>query len=351
MTHKVLAARDRAMYRGLLYIERSTRDPAAVLGLGSALLYALSFMATTALDSNVRSYARQLAWRSFRLWRWNWPDLPAELDADTVSEFVHACGALERLGVRFPRLKRRVRTASRRFATTEYLWFDPHREPPPADVPELCACGSTSPRRRRRCVNLECRSRLGRMSRLRLWTLSLTSVFCGDRNGVPFGITYEEMMRWLPRMRAYHGPRRDVASFYDSVYAISHVVYTLNDYGVWLLDPRLLPHEFEYLVDHLDTALQVGDPDMVGEFLDSLRAFGLDNEDAHIAAGVEFLIATQNRNGSWGPQDEGAEYPRFHATWAALDGLRDFAWRGYGLSYPRLAPALQRWAKQPAPVA
>jgi hypothetical protein len=186
------------------------------------------------------------------------------------------------------------------------------------------------------------------MSRLRLWTLSLTSVFCGDRGGVPFGISYEEMMRWLPRMRAYHPPSRGVADFYDSVYAISHVVYTLNDYGVWLLDPRLLPHEFEYLTTHLGAALQLGDPDMVGEFLDSLRAFGLDGDDAHIAAGIEFLVATQNRNGSWGPQGEGAEYPRFHATWAALDGLRDFAWRGYGLSYPRLAPALIRWARQPA---
>lgn len=347
MAVKLLVARDRAVYRGLRYVERNTRHPAAILGLGSASLYALSFMATTALDSEVRSYARQLALRSFRLWRWNWPDLPDKPDADTVSEFVHACGALERLGLRFPRLKRRVRAASRKFATTEYLWFDPHREPPPADVPEVCCCGASSPRRRRRCVNPECGSALERMSRLRLWTLSLTSVFCGDRNGVPFGISYEEMMRWLPRMRDYQGPGRSVASFYDSVYAISHVVYTLNDYGVWLLNPRLLPHEFEYLIDHLDAALAVGDPDMVGEFLDSLRAFGLGNDDAHIAAGIEFLVATQNRDGSWGSQEEGAEYPRFHATWAALDGLRDFAWRGYGLSYPRLAPALARWARRP----
>ena len=351
MTTTLLRARDRAIYRGLCYVERNTRRPDAILQLGSALLYALSFMATTALDWRVRSYARQLALRSFRYWKWTYPDLPPDLDADTVSEFVHACGALERLGLRFPRLKPRLRAAAKRFDTTAYLWFDPRLEPPPADVPELCPCGATSPRRRRRCINAECGSALGRMSRLRLWTLSLTSVFCGDRNGVPFGIGYEDMMRWLPHMRRYRGPNRDVAAFYDSVYAISHVVYTLNDYGVWLLDPRLLPHEYEFLTRHLGAALAIGDPDMVGEFMDSLRAFGLDNDDAHIEAGVEFLVASQNRDGSWGAQEAGMEYPRFHATWAALDGLRDFAWRGYGLSYPRLQPALKRWAREPAAAA
>lgn len=346
MTPKLFIARDQAIYRGLRYIERSTRHPEAVMQLGSALLYALSFMATTSLDGRVRSYARQLALRSFYFWKCTWSPLPDTADADTISEFVHACGALERLGVRFGRLKRRLRAASKKHSTTEYLWFDPHREPPPADVPELCGCGTISPRRRRRCVNPECRQALERMSRMRVWTLSLTSVFCGDRNGVPFGITYEDMMRWLPRMRTYHDPRRGVAGFYDSAYAISHVVYTLNDYGVWLLDPRLLPHEFEFLVDNLPAALAVGDPDMVGEFVDSLRAFGLDNDDPHIEAGVAFLVEAQNRNGSWGPTDAGTEYPRFHATWAALDGLRDFAWKGYGLSYPRLAPSLARWARQ-----
>jgi hypothetical protein len=347
MTTALEAARDRAIRRGLGYIERSTRTPEGVQGVGSALLYALSFMATTALDWNVRSYSRALARRSFHMWRWVRGELPGTPDADTISDFVHALGALERLGLRFPRLKARLRVASQRFPATEYLGFDPHREAPPSGVPEPCACGAVSPRRKRRCTNPECGLALAPMSRLRLWTLALTSAYCGDRNGVPFGISYEGMMRWLPRMRSYRGPERGLAEFYDSVYAISHVVYTLNDYGVWRLDPRLLPQEFEYLVDHLEAALHVGDPDMIGEFLDSLRSFGYDSPDAPIAAGIGVLVSAQNKDGSWGPLEDDASYPRFHATWAALDGLRDFAWRGYGLSYPRLGPALTRWARRP----
>lgn len=347
MTTSLLAARDRAVYRGLRYVERTTRTPVGAASLGSALLYALSFMATTAADAYVRAYARRLALRSYAFWKWNQGRLPDDAGADTICEFVHAIGALERLGVRFPALKRRLRRAARRFEASAYLWFNPEREAPPTDVPEPCACGATNPRRTRRCVNPDCRSKLEPMSPLRLWTLSLTSAYCGDRNGVPFGVEYEDMMRWLPQMRCYQPLRRGVAPFYDSVYAISHVVYTLNDYGIWLLDPRLLPHEYEFLVEHLESALAVGDPDMVGEFMDSLRAFGLDHDDAHVAAGLEFLIASQNRDGSWGTQEPDLDYPRFHATWAALDGLRDFAWRGYGLSYPRLAPSLARWARRP----
>ncbi|MCP3139483.1 hypothetical protein [Pyxidicoccus xibeiensis] len=350
MKRSLLMARDRALYRGLAFLERETRRPERLAAFGSALLYSLSFMATTSRDATVRAYTRQLALRSFRAWQAYWPGQVEAHDADTVSELVHAYGAAERLGLRFPRLKRELLALSRRFPASDYLWFDPNHEPPPTNVPETCACGWSNPRGRRRCVNPECRARLSRMSPLRLWTISLTAAFCGDRNGVPFGVRYERMMRWLPHMRGYAHPRRGVGGFYDSAYAISHVVYTLNDYGVWLLDPRLLPHEFEYLTTHLEAALEVGDPDMVGEFLDSLRAFGLDNEDPHVAAGIGFLVETQNRDGSWGERDGALDYTRFHATWAALDGLRDFAWRGAGLSFPRLAPSLRRWARLAPPV-
>src|SRR5512134_3490243 len=94
MTTALEAARDRAIRRGLGYIERSTRTPEGVQGVGSALLYALSFMATTALDWNVRSYSRALARRSFHMWRWVRGELPGTPDADTISDFVHALGAL-----------------------------------------------------------------------------------------------------------------------------------------------------------------------------------------------------------------------------------------------------------------
>ena len=103
MTTSLLAARDLALYRGLRYVERTTRTPVGAASLGSALLYALSFMATTAADPNVRSYARQLARRSYAYWRWNSGHVPDDADADTISEFVHAIGALERWGSAFLR--------------------------------------------------------------------------------------------------------------------------------------------------------------------------------------------------------------------------------------------------------
>jgi squalene cyclase len=64
----------------------------------------------------------------------------------------------------------------------------------------------------------------------------------------------------------------------------------------------------------------------MGEFLDSLRAFGLDFSDRLIRTGIEYLLASQNRDGSWGEQAGVSTYARYHPTWTAIDGLRDYRW-------------------------
>ena len=79
---------------------------------------------------------------------------------------------------------------------------------------------------------------------------------------------------------------------------------------------------------------------MVGEFLDSLKAFGLTEKNRIIRTGVDYLLAKQNADGSWGDYDPRDSYMRYHATWTAIDGLRDYAWRGERLSFPNLKPLL-----------
>src|SRR5207248_7122609 len=96
--------------------------------------------------------------------------------------------------------------------------------------------------------------------------------------------------------------------FYDTVYSITHVVYTLNDYGRYRLPPRLLPEEFEFLKSNLREAVAQEDADMLGEFMDSLRAFGLSDADAEIRAGTEYLLAHQNADGSWGDARRSEEH-------------------------------------------
>ena len=60
--------------------------------------------------------------------------------------------------------------------------------------------------------------------------------------------------------------------FYDTVFSITHVIYTLNDYGRRRLSPRKLPDEFAYLKGNLKEAIAMRNPEMLGEFLDTLKS-------------------------------------------------------------------------------
>jgi hypothetical protein len=44
-----------------------------------------------------------------------------------------------------------------------------------------------------------------------------------------------------------------------------------------------------------------------------------------IQEGFRYLLRTQNADGSWGDLTE-SPYGRYHSTWTAVDGLRDYRW-------------------------
>jgi len=95
---------------------------------------------------------------------------------------------------------------------------------------------------------------------------------------------------------------------------------------------------------HVATAIAMKDAEMCGELLDTLKSFGLTDADPLLRKGLDYLLAQQNGDGSWGDTDTDDDdiYARYHPTWTAIDGLRDYAWRGLRLSLPKLAPLLAR---------
>lgn len=329
--------------RGLRFIHRVALNPRHFAEYGSNLLYFFNFVATTSKSRTIREAAREMAREHIGRRNVEADTFPADADADAITQLVLGGHAAERFGFRDRALKARLRRAAGDFRAEDFLWFDPLTEPPPDDVPEQCECGAGNERGRKRCRG--CRRKLHPMTRYRVWCLALTAAFCGECYGVPLGARYAEVLRWLPYLRPYREVEgRANPYFYDAVYAVSHLVYTLNDYGRYRLSPAWLPDEFEFLSTNLGEAVALDDPDMVGEFLDSLLAFGLTHDDPVMRPGVEFLLARQNRDGSWGPRD--AEiYTRYHATWAALDGLREYDWRGEKLRFPELLPWLEFWAQ------
>jgi hypothetical protein len=183
------------------------------------------------------------------------------------------------------------------------------------------------------------------MSRYAIWTDALTRSYTGERFGVKLGAAFADVIKWLRVMRPYRG-REDGANsdFFHAVYAITHVVYTLNDYSKYKLRPDLLAQEFEFLKGNLKEAIATEDPEMMGEFLDTLRAFGLDDTDLLIQKGMDYLLFRQNANGSWGEENVEEVYRRYHPTWTAIDGLRGYKWATRRLSFPNLEPMLRRFA-------
>lgn len=135
--------------------------------------------------------------------------------------------------------------------------------------------------------------------------------------------------------------------FYWAVYAVTHIVYALNDYSSYRLAPTWLPKEYAFLKRSLIQALELEDPEMMGELLDTLKSFGLAETHPLIRKGMNYLLSCQNKDGSWGDLHAEDIYSRYHPTWTAIDGLREYAWRGERLSLQKLSPLVAWCAKEP----
>ena len=315
------ADRARAVERGLRFIYQTALDETNFAAYGSDYLWCFYTVSASVADVAARREARRMGAERARHWRRTRGTLPAGADAQAIADFAFGHDAANSLGLPDARLAAELRRAAAQFGPTDFLHFDPAREPPPADVPEDCRFDHTANERGAKI----CR-RCGRQLRMRtrqdVWYDALIMTYTGERAGVPLGASYEEVFRWLPSLRPYRAPRTaDDTEFYDTAYALTHVVYTLNDYGQTSLSPRWLPQEFEFLRANLREAVRLGDADMLGEFVDSLRAFGLTERDAEIREGVEYLLSHQNADGSWGDTGEQDVYLRYHPTWGGVAAL------------------------------
>ena len=182
-------------------------------------------------------------------------------------------------------------------------------------------------------------------SRYRVWMGALAGTYVSERCGILLGARYSDVLKWLPAMRPYPvGADEDIELVRDAVYAVTHVVYTLNDYGTYRLRPGWLPQEFAFLKANVAAACERKDPELLGELLDSLKAFGLRDSHPLIIRGTKYLLEEQNEDGSWGDPDEDSIRRRCHTTWTAIDGLRGYAWRGERLSRPEFRKMLKQWA-------
>lgn len=128
------------------------------------------------------------------------------------------------------------------FSVKDYLRWDPRTEAPPKDLPdESGGPGDT-------------------VSRWRTLSNSLIYCFYAERVGLTLGASYAQTFTWLTCVRPYKGPSSlEWQEYIDQAYLITHICFTLNNWGELQLDPALLPHEYYFIREHL--------PIMVGQVL------------------------------------------------------------------------------------
>ena len=330
------ADRDAALERGMNFIYHAASDPKVFADWGHDLLWCFYSISATAKNPKLREMARKMGHERALEWRRIHSVIPAKAAADDLSNLVYGSVTADRLGARDPAFKDQLRTAVRDYSVTDFLLFEPAREPPPSDIPAQCAkCQRWNDRGVTVCRY--CGAPLTMRSRYDVWTDALIAAYTGEIYGITLGAPYRDVIRWISVMRPY--PSRasiDTNTFYNIANAITHVIYTLNGYNLYRLSPQWLPHEFSFLKTNMEETVRLKDPEELGEFLDTLRAFGMTERDALIRMGVEYILSQQNSDGSWGDPSDSDIYDRYHSTWTAMDGLREYDWHGTRLSFPEL---------------
>jgi hypothetical protein len=337
--------RAEAVRAGLEFLYRMACDAESFEAYGHDFLFCFYTIASNSKDARLRATARRMGRERASVWRTSHASVPKKIDAYDLSSLVFGSDAADRLGVRDARLKSEIRRALKGFTAKDFYRFDPAKEPPPEDVPDICECGLENKRGRKICRR--CKQPLEMLGRYGAWLDALIMTYLGERYGVVVGARFLDALKWLPFMRPYRGDENGRnPDFYWTVYAVTHVVYTLNHYNVYQLSPHWLPDEFEFLKANLTESIRRQDPEMTSEFLDSLKAFGLPDEHPLIRKGTKYVLSQQNANGGWGDASDEDLYLRYHPTFTAINGLRDIAWRGVRLSFPKLKPLVEQWGEK-----
>lgn len=317
----------RAIERGLDFVYQIACTPEHFEMWGHDLLGCFHCIESTSKDPKLKRTARRMGRERAAHWRREYGHIGSDFDANEIKWLVFGSYAAEHLGIRDQTFKHNLLAAAQHFGPVEFLRFDTIHEPPPADVPDDCKCGAENKRGRKTCHR--CRRRLEMLSRYAVWVDALVCSYMGERYGVKLGASLADVIKWLPIMRPYPNyDEEDNTDFYWAMYAVTHVVYGLNDYSLYRLSPRALPEEYAFLKSSFKHFVAMEDAESIGELMDTLKSFGLSDSHQLIIKGQDFLLAQQNSDGSWGDLSDPDIYRRYHPTWTAIDGLREYSWPG-----------------------
>ena len=245
-------------------------------------MLAFYFIATTSRDRALRRTALIAGRERARYWKQRWYRRRRKLDAATIVDDICASYAAEQLGIAHREIRGDLESAVARYSPHELLGFDPRSGHVPRDLPEDCACSVFNERGRRRCRT--CRRSLAARSRYEAWYGALIKIYFCERWGLRLPVGNSDVMSLLPALRPYPRPRS--RHYRDAIYAVTHIIYALNDYSRTRLPAHLVRRERAFLEASMSWAIGRGEADTVGEIVDSLAGCGLADTDPLMGKGA-----------------------------------------------------------------
>ena len=118
-------------------------------------------------------------------------------------------------------------------------------------------------------------------------------------------------------------------TFYDTAYLATHIGYVPTGYGRHALAIEDSPSLYRFLRENFYPVLEMGELDLVAEFVDLLRQYGLTEEtDIQVRHGTRHLLRLYAAAGGWMQHRESYEsaesnpYDLIHKPWTAVAGVR-----------------------------
>lgn len=135
----------------------------------------------------------------------------------------------------------------------------------------------------------------------------------------------EDLLQLLRQVRPY----KDIEtlgkeSYVQQAYMVTHLLFSLSGWGAAALSqPALFVEEFVFLAAGMQTAVSLDDPELVGEFCQSLRILGTGDGHPAVVRGVRFLLNKERgKNGNF-VSDDDSLFKRYHAAYCGAIGLLD----------------------------
>lgn len=309
--------------KGVGFIESFASNRTHLKDYAADFLFFFVHIAATTNDPKLRSLALSKGKRLALEWRkmQRIPRKSTELIHTLIAEqAAHDLGCID---IAFQ--KRLHKTLSIELII-DVLGFDPSKQPPPQDLTDECSnCGFQNLPSRTFCKN--CRKKLVKLSKYDVWLNAIVVTHHLKTHQLLGEYLFKETLKWLVYMRPY--PAESVSlqgEAWEAAYAITHVIYGLTDYSLRPLKLAGLEAEFQYLVKSYKQAKDCYDLDLLGECIDALRSFEESKISAQVENGIEFLLANQNEDGSWGDVNH-PPHNRMHTTWTVIDAIRGYSWK------------------------